>query len=134
ILKRAEEISLFFYAIKSIYFGASTFIPLTFMNLGIYFSPVDPTLYQDITARNSFGKSIQIYQDNFPDVEAADIAIVGLTENRGAGEDNRGIAQAADTIRKALYRLKKGGGDYKIVDLGNLRNGHDLDETYLRIK
>jgi formiminoglutamase len=104
------------------------------MDLGIYFSPVDPTIYQDITARNSFGKGIQIYQDSFPDIEAADIAIVGLTENRGAGEDNRGIAQAADAVRKALYRLKKGGGDYKIADLGNLRNGPDLDETCLRIK
>ena len=123
-----------FFAIKSLYFGTSIFTLFIFMDLGIYFSPVDPSIYQDITARNSFGKSIQIYQDSFPSIEIADIAIVGLTENRGAGEDNRGMAQAADTIRKALYRLKRGGGDYKIADLGNLRNGPDLDETYLRIK
>lgn len=103
------------------------------MDLGIYFSPVDPIVYQDITAPNSFRKAIEIYQDSFPNIEEADIAIVGLTENRGAGEGNQGIAQAADTIRKALYRLKK-GGDYKIVDMGNLRNGHDLEDTNLRIK
>ena len=40
---------------------------------------------------------------------------------------------AADEIRKKLYNLKKGIATYKIVDLGNLNPGHDLDETYLRI-
>jgi formiminoglutamase len=32
-----------------------------------------------------------------------------------------------------LYNLKKGGGLYKIVDLGNLNPGHDLQETYTRV-
>ncbi len=104
------------------------------MDLGIYFSPIDPDVYRDITAQNSFGKAVQIYQDSFPDVEAVDIALIGLTENRGSGDENKGVAQAADAIRKKLYQLKKGSDGHKIADLGNLRNGPDLEETYLRIK
>lgn len=38
-----------------------------------------------------------------------------------------------DEIRKKLYQLKKGTGAYRVVDLGNLNPGHDLDETYVRI-
>ncbi len=104
------------------------------MNLGIYFSPVNTDVYQDITSTNSFFKSIQIYADHLPDYEEADIALIGLTENRGASEQNHGVAQAADAVRKALYNLKRGHGAYQIIDLGNLRNGPTLEETYLRIK
>ncbi|MCR6637635.1 MAG: hypothetical protein NVV82_01200 [Sporocytophaga sp.] len=31
---------------------------------------------------------------------------------------------------KKLYNLKRGGGAYKIVDLGNLRCGVNLEESY----
>ena len=42
--------------------------------------------------------------------------------------------ESADEIRKQLYKLKKGFGDYGIVDLGNFRNGPTLEDTYLRVK
>lgn len=103
------------------------------MNLSIFFKAVNPGVYQGIEAPNSFFRSIQVYSEEFPNFAEADIALVGLTENRGT-QANRGVEQAADKIRKALYRLKKGSEACKIADLGNLANGHSLEETYLRIK
>ena len=103
------------------------------MHLSIFFQPVDPELYQSIEARNSFFRSIDVYTDTFPDYETADIALIGITESRGTYE-NAGVSEAAHAVRKALYTLKKGSGAYNIVDLGNLVNGHSLEETYTRVR
>lgn len=66
-----------------------------------------------------------------PDYKDAHIAILGIGDERGAGNDSLG--SSPDEIRKKLYNLKRGTGSYRIVDLGNLNPGHDLDETYVRI-
>lgn len=68
-----------------------------------------------------------------PDYRNADIAIFGVEEERGTVQ-NKGTAKASFEVRKKLYQLKKGYGRYKIVDLGMLRSGVDLEETYGRIK
>ena len=67
-----------------------------------------------------------------PDHEGMDIALIGLCEYRGL--ENGGDSKSADEIRNQMYRLKKGYGDYGIVDLGNFRNGPKLEDTYLRLK
>jgi len=67
-----------------------------------------------------------------PDYKAAQIAIFGVGEERGT-DSNLGCAEGPDEIRKKLYNLKKGTGFYNIVDLGNLKKGVDLEETYTRI-
>ncbi|HRJ29465.1 MAG TPA: formimidoylglutamase [Cyclobacteriaceae bacterium] len=102
------------------------------MDLTIFFSPLDESIYSNIASTSSFYKSIRVFSDKMPDYKDAHIALLGVKENRGAG-DNTGTAKAADEIRKKLYALKKGNGKYRIVDLGNLNPGHDLQETYTRI-
>src|SRR3954468_15277781 len=101
------------------------------MDLTIFFSPVDELIYDDITSPSSFYKNISVYTEKMPDYKGAQIAIMGVGEERGAS--NFGGSQAPNEIRKKLYNLKKGTGQYRIVDLGNLNLGHDLDETYVRI-
>jgi formiminoglutamase len=102
------------------------------MDLKIFFSPIDESLYENITASNSFFKSIKVYGEKMPDHKNAHIALFGIGEERGTN-NNFGCAKGADEIRKKLYPLKKGTGIYNIVDLGNLNQGIDLDETYVRI-
>jgi formiminoglutamase len=102
------------------------------MDLKIFFSPIDESLYENITASNSFFKSIKVYGEKMPDHKNAHIALFGIGEERGTN-NNFGCAKGADEIRKKLYPLKKGTGIYNIVDLGNLNTGIDLDETYVRI-
>ena len=103
------------------------------MDLNLFFTPVDETLYDDISSVSAFVKSINVNSSKIPDLKGHDIALIGITEGRGS-EENSGVAKAADEIRKKLYTLKRGSGAYRIVDLGNLNNGVDLDETYARLK
>ncbi len=101
------------------------------MDLTILFSPLDESIYQQNYALNSVFKNIKVYGDKMPDYKGAHIAIFGVKEERGT-KNNQGCAKGPDEIRKKLYNLKKGNGVYRIVDLGNLNPGIDLDETYLR--
>jgi formiminoglutamase len=102
------------------------------MDLTILFSPVDESLYSDITSPSSFFRNIAVFGEKMPDYKGAHIALFGVAEERGTIA-NTGTAAAADEIRKKLYTLKKGTGSYRVIDLGNLKTGHDLDETYVRI-
>jgi formiminoglutamase len=102
------------------------------MDLTILFSPIDESVYQGITSPTSFFKSIRIFSDKMPDYRNAHIALIGVKEERGT-LTNKGVSEGADEVRKKLYNLKRGTGQYRIVDLGNLNSGIDVDETYVRV-
>ncbi|MBX9852807.1 MAG: formimidoylglutamase [Cytophagaceae bacterium] len=101
------------------------------MNLRIFFDTIK--VPSDNYEPSSWVNYIQTYSEEFPDWQNADIAIIGITEERGSVH-NKGAEKAADAVRKKLYHLKKGSGSYKIADLGNLRLGVNLQESYLRLK
>lgn len=103
------------------------------MDLKIFFNPVKEEVYSGINDPHSFYKSIHIFSEKQPDYKGANIAIVGVEDVSG-GLNNEGAKQGADEIRKKLYRLKKGSGSYKIVDLGNIGNGINTEETHLRLR
>ena len=102
------------------------------MDLTIFFSPVDESLYADLTSVSCFYKSLRVYSEKMPDYKGAHLAIIGVPESRG-NKMNEGTCDAPDEIRRKLYQLKRGSGSYRIVDLGNLLPGHDLEETYTRL-
>lgn len=102
------------------------------MDLTILFSPVDESVFKDIKSQSSFYKNIRVFDNKMPDYRDAHIALIGIREERGT-LSNQGAALGADEVRKKLYNLKRGTGAYRIVDLGNLNPGHDLEETYTRV-
>jgi formiminoglutamase len=106
------------------------------MNLSIFFEPLNEDVFAALNKPRTLGSYISRFVSKFPDWRAADIAILGINETRGSGnEENTDPALApARAVRKKLYALNKGAGSCKIVDLGNLRPGISLDDTYLRIK
>lgn len=121
----------------SCFYRSSTLIFLVLfkassMDLTILFSPINESIYNALYAANSFFKYIKVFGDSMPDYKGAHMAIFSVNEERGT-DTNKGCAKGADEIRKKLYNLKKGTGAYRIVDLGNLNPGIDLDETYVRI-
>jgi len=103
------------------------------MDLKIFFSPIDEAVFGGISDPTSFYSSINIFAEKQPDYRGANIALIGVLEEDGS-ETNHGASKGADEIRKKLYRLKKGFGVYKIVDLGNLRKGVDVNESQMRLK
>lgn len=68
----------------------------------------------------------------FPDLELADIAIIGVPDDRNA-ITNDGCGNGPDPIRKFLYQLYPGDFKPRIIDLGNLRRGHSPNDTYIAL-
>ena len=79
----------------------------------------------------TLGETISIYrtEDNFPDLEGVDLAIIGVKEERGA-IDNKGCADGVDYIRKALYQLFNHWPQLKVIDIGNVKIGKEINDTY----
>lgn len=102
------------------------------MDLTIFFSPIEESVFKDINSSSAFFKNLRVFSDKMPDYRDAHIAFFGVKESRGH-ENNDGSSRGPDEIRKKLYQLKRGSGTQRIVDLGNLNPGHDLEETYTRI-
>jgi len=103
------------------------------MDLKLFFSPLKEEIFKDIDQPTRFFKSIRYFGEEQPDYKGANLAIIGIDET-GDGTSSAQQPRAADEIRKKLYRLKKGSGNYRIVDLGNLRNGPDKDQNHQRLR
>jgi formiminoglutamase len=67
-----------------------------------------------------------------PSWKKASIALLGVPENRGHFGETSAL-HPANAVRKHLYSLFHTQKNYNIVDLGNLRLGEDLQQTYLRL-
>jgi len=79
------------------------------------------------------GKSIEVFEDSFPNFFEKDIIIVGCGEMRGNGLNSKG-ASAPNAIREQLYKLFFWHKDVKIADAGNIKKGADLNDTYAALK
>ncbi|HLZ90058.1 MAG TPA: formimidoylglutamase [Puia sp.] len=79
------------------------------------------------------GKLIDVYDETFPDVYLADIVLVGCEEERGIGRDRREPG-GPDTIREQFYQLYYWHPDIKLADVGNIRTGASLNDTYAALK
>lgn len=78
-------------------------------------------------------KHIQVFEEAFPDVESADIVILGVAENRGAADMHR-FTNAANIIRKHFYRLHYWHTNTQLCDIGNVKIGATLADSYAAVK
>ncbi|MBF8965352.1 formimidoylglutamase [Pontibacter sp. FD36] len=104
------------------------------MNLSIFFEPLNEDIFALLDKPRTLGAYIGRFTGKFPDWRSADIALIGINETRGQGEETVAEMIPARAVRKKLYSMHKGAGRCNIVDLGNLRPGITLDDTYLRLK
>jgi formiminoglutamase len=102
------------------------------MDLTILFNPLPDSLSQATFPNHSVGQSTKMYGDKMPDLKGMQIALIGVPDERGT-DNNQGANGGPDEIRKKLYRLHKSDKSYRIADLGNLKPGIDLEETYTRL-
>jgi len=106
------------------------------MSLSDFFTPV--AIEKIIPAKGYYtsqlGSKIEYFAESFPDLEQeAVIAIIGVQEDRFA-VNNVGCALGPDYIREKLYRLNEGNYPTKIIDLGNIRQGDTVSDTYFALK
>ncbi|HYE53500.1 MAG TPA: arginase family protein [Chitinophagaceae bacterium] len=79
------------------------------------------------------GKSILVYEDQLPELDDADIVIVGCDEERGRSFSHSS-STAPDAIRASFYRLFSWHPDTRLADIGNVRHGASLTDTYAALK
>ena len=103
------------------------------MDISMFLEPVPGKCFAPILrpGNNTFGETLTIFRDeeDFPELEGFQLALVGVKEERGA-VDNRGCADGADHIRRAFYQLFNHWEDIKIADLGNIKAGQEISDTY----
>jgi formiminoglutamase len=107
------------------------------MSLIDFFTPVDTEhlLPGNATIKGRLGTCISIFTEFFPDLKTQkpDLAIIGVQEDRNA-DGNTGCALGPDYIREKLYHLYEGNYKSKITDLGNIRRGETVTDTYIAVK
>ena len=100
------------------------------MNLKLFFKAADKI---EGLHESALGNSIKQLNDESLDISKTDLAIIGVTDNRGSSV-NLGVSLAADRIRQKFYRLKKSNSTYRVADLGNLQNGEEYQDTLDRLR
>ena len=79
------------------------------------------------------GKVIDVYENEFPDIEQADLILIGCNEERG-NIGRRKSAHAPDAIRQQFYQLFYWHPDVRLADIGNIKQGATLNDTYAALK
>ncbi len=104
-------------------------------NLTDFLNPID---YKFISQNDGYknsqvGKVIDIFQDELPDLDVADIVLIGCDEGRGQNlaAVNSG---AADLIRREFYSMYYWHQDTRIADAGNVKTGESINDTYAALK
>ncbi len=99
-----------------------------------YLSPINISVLNNDMGYNDkqFAKFIKVYEEEIPDINNVDIVIVGINEFRGDGIIID--AGSADTIRAQLYKLHNWHTDVSIADIGNIKSGSSISDSYAAVK
>jgi len=99
-----------------------------------FLSPVNKAFLNDDKGYNEsqLAGFVKVYEEEMPDMDNIDIVIVGINEFRGDGLIGDG--NAADAVRKQLYQLYFWHKDISIADVGNIKCGAAIADTYAAIK
>ncbi len=106
------------------------------MDISIYFEPgYIPEKREE--ANPLFNARLSDYVEfhsasGFPELKGKHIALIGVCEDRRA-TGNKGCAEAPDQVRRYLYELAKGAYLPQIADLGNIKAGATLEDTYFAL-
>lgn len=113
---------------------------LTFHLFSMYDSILDfltPINKGEISGDNGYkegqvGKAIKIYEDEFPDLDQAEVILVGCAEQRGGALLHPSTAPLA--VRSEFYNLYYWHNDVKLADIGDVKTGKSNTDTYAALK
>lgn len=104
------------------------------MDLLYYFDPVDFEKFECSTWANkkhTLGTLLQKNREKLKP-EKADLILIGICEDRNACTP--GAAKSPDEIRKHLYNLNRISARLKVLDLGNLKIGSTVNDSYFALR
>lgn len=107
-----------------------------FSHLQDFLHPVSKAFLNDDQEYDPFqvGGVVDAYEDDHhPDIDAADIILLGVGEERGdvSGKTN---THGPDAIRREFFKLYNWHRDIKLADVGNLLPGAFLADAYAAMK
>ena len=102
-----------------------------------FLSPVKDSVVAHLASQQdkSLGNFIRFHTEEggLPDLGNVEIAIFGVQEDRNS-QDNFGCGEDLHFIRKKLYQLFPGNWHTAIADLGNVKKGNTVSDTYFAVK
>lgn len=106
-----------------------------YLNISDFLLPINlHELSQDEGYKEGqLGKVVAVYEDEFPDLDDAQIVLVGCGEQRGSGMIGA-ESDAPNIIRRHFYQLFYWHTDIKVADIGNLRAGSSFTDSYAALK
>jgi arginase family enzyme len=91
-------------------------------------------LLGDIVLNESqWGANIEFYGEAFPELHNIDVVLLGVPEERGNGSSII-HGEAPDCIRKQFYQLYQWHPDIRLADIGNIKPGKNLSDTYAAVR
>jgi arginase family enzyme len=79
------------------------------------------------------GKNVLVFDDEFPSLEDADVVLVGCGETRGAGRQHAS-SNAPNAVRAAFYAMHYWHNEVLFADVGNVKPGETLQDTYAALR
>lgn len=101
----------------------------------VFFTPVDKSFILDESIYNSaqYALSLLFFPNDLSEIENADIILLGCNEYRGS-ENIHSSNIHTQNIRKEFYKLYNWHHHIKVVDLGNIQLGENLQDSYMAIQ
>ena len=102
-----------------------------------FLSPVQDLVlaHNELLSTQVLGRKLKIHsqQNGIPDLDGVKIAIIGVLENRN---DINYIGEELNLseIRKSLYALFPGNWHTTIADLGDIKKGESVEDTYYALQ
>lgn len=104
-------------------------------NISDFLQPVNRFEISDDESyhQTQLGQHIDLYDEHFPDIEPADVVLLGCGEMRGAAAGSNNF-DAPNAVRKAFYALYHWHKEVQLADVGNIKPGATLQDTYAAIQ
>ncbi len=106
-----------------------------YLNIADFLLPVNiHEISQDEGYKDGqMGKVMDIYEEEFPDLDDVQVVLVGCGEQRGSGLIH-GQSKAPDVVRRYFYNLYYWHQDIRIADIGNIKTGSLFTDSYAALK
>lgn len=105
------------------------------MDISTYLEPLNSEKIQlsGDTGRYRLSEVVNKYnsETGFPELENVDVAIIGVGDDRAT--INKGCDNAPDEIRSWFYNLFSHWNNITIADIGNIKKGHRIEDTYFAL-
>jgi len=101
------------------------------MSLSLFFDPIPDELVPSVMDTKALYWMMDVYLHTFPKTKGKKFVLIGVPYN--IEELENPDYSSANAVRYELYRLARTALPCDIIDLGNLRIGHNSEETLKRL-